>query len=721
MKITIESFTLRDFHLAPELQTIFLRVYSLQFFVAQSDSTVIQPGSPTGSPFYQEWECMRDGSDLVIPEITLESTNDALSPPHPEGLRYYAAFFDAGGAWLCDLWPKPIFRLDVYPNPTNWAAIAAYNSAGVQFDWTTEHADHYAKEELHYQIQNPPAPPPVGTFVVTPPLTYDGTTLALPRSSATQDGYLAGADFANFAAPRPPAGVSGDIQYNNGNLLAASVIQQLANQTVSGATATVVSIRSPLTQNVSGTATAAVLRVMDTDDGAGNAQWFQIWPTYGAMNLQWQYSGTGMQSREFFIDNGKCRIVMHGFWRGNVDEGDQIAMFTLDSLATTGQFLNGILIQGEHSTTSFTPGIYIRAHNTAYQYYFNQTDLLLPGDPTTALGAATRQYVDNMAAASTSSGGAAAEYTVNAGAMTGDPGQKKIGFSTNNQYDATSIYVNYKRFDGTDVSSVLREIQAGRILAVQLKTSAAVTQTYTVNSTTDNGTYFTYGVTPTAGTPTGFPIANNQEAMLILQSQIGQYVPLTGATMTGPLILSADPTQNLQAATKNYVDTRPGGGITSIIAGPGLTGGTITTSGQTIALDLASANTWTGGQVWNGGTRLDLNKQLLGTFSTGAWPNLIGLVSDVMYIGASTDKNGASAGYLINFRCGTGAVPSAGTMQLDGINKVFNVNTDLKVDPAHKITTDSLYLWDAALSTYTKVSIGAAGTGPAGSGKALYL
>ena len=31
-------------------------------------------------------------------------------------------------------------------------------------------------------------------------------------------------------------------------------------------------------------------------------------------------------------------------------------------------------------------------------------------------------------------------------------------------------------------------------------------------------------------------------------------LPLTGGTMTGPLILSGDPTENLEAATKQYVD-----------------------------------------------------------------------------------------------------------------------------------------------------------------------
>ena len=40
----------------------------------------------------------------------------------------------------------------------------------------------------------------------------------------------------------------------------------------------------------------------------------------------------------------------------------------------------------------------------------------------------------------------------------------------------------------------------------------------------------------------------------------GDYLPLTGGTLTGPLMLAADPTADLEAATKIYVDTHGGGG-----------------------------------------------------------------------------------------------------------------------------------------------------------------
>lgn len=54
---------------------------------------------------------------------------------------------------------------------------------------------------------------------------------------------------------------------------------------------------------------------------------------------------------------------------------------------------------------------------------------------------------------------------------------------------------------------------------------------------------------------------------------VGAYLPLGGGTLTGPLLLAADPTTYLQAATKQYVDAHSGTG-----GGPGflpLSGGTM--------------------------------------------------------------------------------------------------------------------------------------------------
>lgn len=57
----------------------------------------------------------------------------------------------------------------------------------------------------------------------------------------------------------------------------------------------------------------------------------------------------------------------------------------------------------------------------------------------------------------------------------------------------------------------------------------------------------------------------NQVLTLFSSSLVGTFVPLAGGTMTGPLILSQDPTLPLMAASKEYVDT-VAAGFTVILA-----------------------------------------------------------------------------------------------------------------------------------------------------------
>lgn len=59
-------------------------------------------------------------------------------------------------------------------------------------------------------------------------------------------------------------------------------------------------------------------------------------------------------------------------------------------------------------------------------------------------------------------------------------------------------------------------------------------------------------------------------------SASGQYVPIVGGTMTGLLTLSKDPTSNLEAATKQYVDSK----VTSIADATTITTGKIQLAGD---------------------------------------------------------------------------------------------------------------------------------------------
>ena len=80
-----------------------------------------------------------------------------------------------------------------------------------------------------------------------------------------------------------------------------------------------------------------------------------------------------------------------------------------------------------------------------------------------------------------------------------------------------------------------------------------------------------------AATVTGIPLpifSSDAVPYGLLLSTVLNYVPLAGGTMTGPLILNADPVTGLGAATKQYVDGLVASGITwrKPIQDPDLTG-----------------------------------------------------------------------------------------------------------------------------------------------------
>ena len=82
-------------------------------------------------------------------------------------------------------------------------------------------------------------------------------------------------------------------------------------------------------------------------------------------------------------------------------------------------------------------------------------------------------------------------------------------------------------------------------------------------------------------------------------------VPLAGGTMTGYLILNANPTNPLGAATKQYVDSEIGGSVTEIIG----TAGQIVASSPTGAVTLSIDSSYVG----------QTSITTLGTITTGTW------------------------------------------------------------------------------------------------------
>ena len=157
-------------------------------------------------------------------------------------------------------------------------------------------------------------------------------------------------------------------------------------------------------------------------------------------------------------------------------------------------------------------------------------DLILDGDPSSALMAASKQYVDNAVLGT--------HVLFNDAPPIGVP-PGTLWYDTKN----TGLYVLYADGTSTQWVIVVSQEQQG------------------LNDAPNNAS--TYG-----------RHAGNWTTVL----------PLSGGTLTGALTLAADPAGPLQPVTLQYLQSHAGtGSVTSITAGVGLTGGTITSTG-TIAL-----------------------------------------------------------------------------------------------------------------------------------------
>lgn len=60
---------------------------------------------------------------------------------------------------------------------------------------------------------------------------------------------------------------------------------------------------------------------------------------------------------------------------------------------------------------------------------------------------------------------------------------------------------------------------------------------------------------------------NDLQTLLALVNDMSGAVPIAGGTMTGALLLHDDPTTNMQAATKRYVDNAVAVHVASAVVG----------------------------------------------------------------------------------------------------------------------------------------------------------
>jgi len=176
-------------------------------------------------------------------------------------------------------------------------------------------------------------------------------------------------------------------------------------------------------------------------------------------------------------------------------------------------------------------------------------NIVLPGNPTSGLQAATKQYVDTAAGGAYTKAQSDAQFVDVAGdTMTGH-----LSLPTG---PAAANAVRKDYVDAADTT-------------LQTNINAKAATTYV--DTADGLRVLKAGDTMTGhlSLPTGPAAANAvrkdyvDAADATLTTSIGAKVAKNGDTMTGALTLPADPTNPLHAATKQYVDAKPSGATIS--------------------------------------------------------------------------------------------------------------------------------------------------------------
>jgi len=152
---------------------------------------------------------------------------------------------------------------------------------------------------------------------------------------------------------------------------------------------------------------------------------------------------------------------------------------------------------------------------------------------------------------------------------------------------------------------------------------------------------------------------------------VGVYLPIAGGTVTGFVTLHANPTANLHAATKQYVDSAvsgAGGTLAGVLTGANITGGTdiVISNGDTLNFsvgsggNLTSAST-TGSRTW---TLPDVSGTLLlGTGTAGRvvrWGAGNSLTEGVLLDSGTTAGAGVINGSVLFNSEGTKAVALSG-------------------------------------------------------------
>ena len=256
--------------------------------------------------------------------------------------------------------------------------------------------------------------------------------------------------------------------------------------------------------------------------------------------------------------------------------------------------------------------------------------LTLSGDPTSNLHAATKAYVDNNSSSSLDTeavedivGAMVSNNTETGLSATYDDINGKLNFNVNDpsitltgDVTGSAIMTNLGNVSigctvdaapsahthaTTDITNFAEEVEDLVGDMVSVNTESGITVTYVDNAASGRGKLNFDVNDPTitlTGDVTGSATMTNLGNVSIATT-VGNdshthtsYVAKSGDTMTGALTLSAEPTANLHAATKAYVDNNSssiGNYVQNLVAGTGVSISNNTGAGSTPTISIGQA------------------------------------------------------------------------------------------------------------------------------------
>ena len=369
----------------------------------------------------------------------------------------------------------------------------------------------------------------------------------------------------------------------------------VSNGTEAGSQGQIVLGVKPRTATVQANIISSTTGALNYIATENTGHYFKIGNNTASTSITTNESGTAILSHNAF-EFARITNVGVAKWLGNANTATKLA---------TARTINGVSFDGTANITI--------ADSTKLPITGGTMtgDLTLKGNPTTDLMAATKKYVDDSIAS---------------------VGDGDVLAAGNNSFTGANTFQNLVTMVGgaafTSGTTTLAWKNATQIIA-------------TINASTYTGNSATATKLKTARTINGVSFDGTANITIADSTKL----PITGGTMTGDLTLKGNPTTDLMAATKKYVDDS----IASVGDGDVLAAGNNSFTGANTFQNLV---TMVGGAAFTSGT------------TTLAWKNATQIIAT---INASTyTGNSATATKLKTARTITANLASSTAGSFDG-------------------------------------------------------